>query len=206
VPTKKTPEVRVVPANEASWDDLNSIVGAARCYDLPCFCQRFKSPMAEWRVLPAEERAHRLRTQTDCGNPDATATTGLVAYCDDDPAAWCAVEPRTAYPKLRGYRIPWSGRDEDKSDASVWAVTCMLVRVQHRHTHMTYELARAAVEYARERGASALEAYPMLTEPGQVITWGELHVGPRNAFAAAGFKELTRPSKRRVVMRVDFER
>jgi hypothetical protein len=49
-----------------------------------------------------------------------------------------------------------------------------------------------------------LEGYPMLTEPGKEITWGELHVGSRNIFAAAGFAEVSRPNQRRVVMRIDF--
>jgi hypothetical protein len=44
----------------------------------------------------------------------------------------------------------------------------------------------------------------MLVSPGQNITWGELHVGKRSVFDAAGFTEVNRPSKRRVVMRIDF--
>jgi len=32
----------------------------------------------------------------------------------------------------------------------------------------------------------------------------ELHVGTRSAFAAAGFVEVSRPTLRRVVMRIDF--
>jgi hypothetical protein len=44
----------------------------------------------------------------------------------------------------------------------------------------------------------------MLTEPGQEITWGELNVGTRSIFEAAGFKEVSHPTPRRVVMRVDF--
>lgn len=65
-------------------------------------------------------------------------------------------------------------------------------------------LARAAVEFARERGARAIEGYPMVTEPGKEITWGELYVGPVSAFAEAGFVEVSAPSKRRRVMRVEF--
>lgn len=45
----------------------------------------------------------------------------------------------------------------------------------------------------------------MITTPGTEITWGELHVGSRSIFAAAGFTEVSRPSKRRVVMRIEFE-
>ncbi|HEY7278693.1 MAG TPA: hypothetical protein VH594_22185 [Trebonia sp.] len=35
---------------------------------------------------------------------------------------------------------------------------------------------------------------------------GELHVGAMQAFADAGFKEVSSPSGRRAVMRVDFDR
>ena len=45
----------------------------------------------------------------------------------------------------------------------------------------------------------------MLTEPGQDIAWGELHVGSRSIFAAAGFPEVSRPTLRRVVMRIELE-
>jgi hypothetical protein len=37
------------------------------------------------------------------------------------------------------------------------------------------------------------------------ITWGELHVGSRSIFAAAGFTEVSRPTARRVVKRIDFQ-
>jgi hypothetical protein len=44
----------------------------------------------------------------------------------------------------------------------------------------------------------------MLTQPGQEITWGELHVGSHSIVAAAGFAEVSHPTPRRVVMRIDF--
>ena len=143
--------------------------------------------------------------QTACGNPEATATSGLVAYVDGDPAGWIAVEPRTAYPKLRSSRIIWSGRDEDKDDDGVWAVTCTVIRKGYRGRGLTYALTRATIDFARKRGARALEAYTMITEPGKEITWGELHVGARQVFDEAGFVELTHPTSRRVVMRIDFK-
>jgi len=115
-----------------------------------------------------------------------------------------AAQPRTAYPKLRTSRIPWAGRGEDKDDDGVCAVTCFVVRKGYRGRGLTYRLARAAVDFAREPGARALEAYPMITEPGKEITWGELHVGPRQAFLDAGFTEITHPTARRVVVRIDF--
>jgi GNAT superfamily N-acetyltransferase len=115
-----------------------------------------------------------------------------------------AVEPRTAYPRLLRSRTVWSGRQEDRADDSVWAVTCFVTRKGYRKRGITYALAAAAADFARDYGATALEAYPMITTPGKEITWGELHVGSRQVFAEAGFTEVSQPSPRRVVMRIDF--
>ena len=86
----------------------------------------------------------------------------------------------------------------------MWAVTCFVTRTAYRRRGVMHELARASVDFARERGARALEGYPMLTKPGGDIAWGELHVGSRSVFEAAGFREVSHPTPRRVVMRIDF--
>ncbi len=83
-------------------------------------------------------------------------------------------------------------------------MTCVFARAGFRRRGISYALARPAVEFARRRGARALEAYPMITDPGQEIMWDELHVGSRSIFAAAGFVEVSHPTKRRVVMRIEF--
>jgi GNAT superfamily N-acetyltransferase len=140
--------ISVVPANEASWDDLQTVLGT-RGYPARCQCQWFKFRDMEFHTIPVEERAERLRAQTG-------------------------------------------------------SVTCFVTRLGFRRRGVTYALARATVDFARERGARALEGYPMITQPDQEITWGELHVGSRSVFAAAGFVEVSRPTLRRVVMRIDF--
>jgi GNAT superfamily N-acetyltransferase len=194
--------IRVVPANEASWEDLQAIFGT-RGQASRCQCQRYKlRPRESFASFPVEERAHRLRQQTECGHPASETTSGLVAYLDEEPAGWCAVEPRTAYTGLvRNNRVPWLNRAEDKADDSVWAVTCLFARAGFRRRGISRALARAAVDFARERGARAIEGYPMTTT--EVIS-EELHVGTRGVFAAAGFTEVSRPTLRRVVMRIDF--
>jgi GNAT superfamily N-acetyltransferase len=195
-------QVTIVPANKAAWDDLVAIFGTADAGH--CQCQRFKVVGWIWRDSTLEQRTAMLQAQTACDDPDAAATSGLVAYVEGEPAGWVAVEPRTAYPKLRTSRVPWTGRDEDKDDDGVWAVTCVVVRKGYRGRGLTYALARATIDFARERGARALEAYPMIAPPGKEITWGEMHVGARQVFEDAGFTEVSRPTVRRVVMRIDF--
>ncbi|BFU47364.1 GNAT family N-acetyltransferase [Krasilnikovia sp. MM14-A1004] len=201
--TDGDPAISVVPANEATRDDLTTIFGV-RGEASRCQCQWFKIRDAEWGSVPVGEKARRLREQTHCGDRTAGSTSGLVAYLDGEPAGWCAVEPRTAYVRLLRGRVPWSGRSEDRTDAGVWAVTCFVTRTGFRRRGVSRALAAAAVGYARERGARALEGYPIVTRPEQTYGWGELYVGSRSMFAAAGFTEVSTPTPRRAVMRIDF--
>jgi len=216
-------DLSIVPANHASWEDLKAVFGE-RDYSSRCNCQRFKTRGWFWQEATDEQRRAHLRDQTNCDDPEATSTTGLVAYLRDPgghdlgqrgkgahgpdatPVGWVAVEPRTEYPRLLGLPTVWKGRPgEEKEDDSVWSVTCFVVRKGYRKRGITYALAAAAVDYAQANGARALEAYAMPTQPGKDITWGELHVGARQVFAEAGFTEVSRPSVRRAVMRVDFD-
>lgn len=200
--------IRIVPANEASWDDIQAVFGT-RGQASWCRCQWYKTKPTTWDkesgAMVVEERAWRLRVQTAAGIPDSPVTSGLIAYVDDEPAGWVAIEPRTAYPRLQRKPLVWKDRPhEAKDDPSVWALTCFVVRVGYRRRGLMLALARAAVEFARERGARAVEAYPLQVEEGQDVAWGELFVGKDTVLAAAGFRAVTHPTPRRSVMRVDL--
>lgn len=194
--------ISVLPANRASCDDLQTLFGARGAASW-CQCQRYKlRPRESFRSLPVEERVRRLREQTACGDPESDKTSGLVGYLDGAPVGWCAVEPRTEYEGLlRVFRVPWEGRDEDETDDTVWAVTCLFARAGFRKRGVSRALARAAVAFARERGARAIEAYPIVTKN---VLAEELHVGTPSVFTDAGLVEVSRPTPRRLVMRLDF--
>lgn len=197
------PAISVVPANQASWEELQSILGT-RGAGHRCQCQRYKLGVGEaFERFPVEERADRLREQTDCGYPESGTTSGLVAYLDGEPVGWCAVEPRPAYAGLVRHtnRVVWAGREEDRTDAGVWAVTCLFTRAGYRKRGVSRALARCAVDFARERGARALEGYPINTT--KVID-EELHVGTVGVFADAGLTPVHHPTPRRLVVRIDF--
>ena len=195
--------LRVAPANQAAFDDVQSVFGdrgpAARCQ-----CQRYRLwPGESFGKQPVEQRQHRLREQTGCGDPDAP-TCGLVAWLEDEPAGWCAVGPRSDLNGLkRVFTVPWKGRDEDPADPAVWAVTCLYIRKGFRRRGIASALVLAAVEHARSRGARALEGYPITRT--DVIN-EELHVGTVSMFEEAGFRPVSAPSPRRRVMRIDFQR
>jgi len=189
-------ELRIVPSHEAEWDDVAAVFGdrgpASRCW-----CQRYKLfPGESFAGLGPEVLAERMHEQTERGS-------GLVAYLGDVPVGWCAVEPRPAYHGLlrKTFRIHWEGRDEDRDDESVWSVTCLFTRPGNRKRGVGRALAEAAVEHARTHGARAVEAYPIVVKN---VIGEELHVGTESMFADAGMTVISHPSKRRVVMRLDF--
>lgn len=192
-------QLRVVPANEASAADLDAIFGA-RGVGAMCRCQRYRLARGErFASLPLEERVRRQLEQTAAGDREAPVTSGLVAYAGTEPVGWAAVAPRVEHEGLvRVFTVPWLGRHEDPTDASVWAITCLFVRAGHRRAGISRALAAAAVRFALERGARAVEAYPITTT---AVIAEELHVGTVPTFAAAGMTEVSRPTKRRVVMR-----
>ena len=72
--------VRIVPANEANCEDLQTVFGA-RGAAATCQCQRYKlRPREAFSKFPVAARARRLRQQTHCGRPESETTSGLVAY------------------------------------------------------------------------------------------------------------------------------
>ncbi|HLS41469.1 MAG TPA: GNAT family N-acetyltransferase [Ornithinicoccus sp.] len=197
-----TSAITVVPANLADWGEVEKVFGT-RGPASWCWCQRYKlRPRESFGSFPAEERAHRLREQIDPGDPAAERTAGLLARLDGEPVGWCAVEPRPAYHGMvRNQKVPWQGRDEDPEDPGVWAVTCFVTRAGYRKRGVATALLHAAVGHARGHGAHALEGYPITTTK---VILEELHVGTVGMFEAAGFREVSHPTLRRVVMRLDL--
>jgi GNAT superfamily N-acetyltransferase len=193
------------PANEVPWEDLDRVFGE-RGDPARCHCQWLKTFDRTFTDMPVEERTRRFRAETGCDDPEARETTGIVAYRDGEPVGWAAVEPRPAFVRFRKTRVQWAGRQEDREDEGVWAIACFVVRKGFRRQGVSHALVVGAVEHARRHGARAVEGYPMELAPGVEDIWGELFVGPRSAFDAAGFHEVTHPTTRRSVMRLEFQR
>jgi GNAT superfamily N-acetyltransferase len=186
--------VRTVPAADAPWDDVR-LVFQTRGEPARCWCQFFKITGAEWRAGSSADRQARLSEQVRDGSP------GLVAYLDGEPVGWCAVEPRPHYSGLLRSRMVTGGSTEDPSDETVWAVTCFVVRTDYRRRGVAAALVRAAVDYARSRGASVIEGYPI--DPAErEATTSVLYHGTVSLFEGAGFEIGSRPSRGRAVMRL----
>jgi len=146
----------------------------------------------EWNRGQGEGNRKALRKLVRSG-----AEPGVLAYADGEPVGWCAIAPREQYPRLGGSRIL---RPVD--DQSVWSVTCFYVAREFRHQGLSSELLKAAVDFARARGAKIVEGYPHDTKKATADVF--VYTGLVAAFRKVGFKEVARRSKTRPIMRRSF--
>ena len=121
-----------------------------------------------------------------------------VVFGSRGPAAYCRCQRYKLAPRESFGAVPVEERAERLREEQ----TDCRARVRYRKRGVGRALVQAAVDFARERGARALEGYPIVTK--QVIS-EELHVGTVGMFSRAGFTEVSRPTPRRMVMRIDFD-
>ncbi len=130
---------------------------------------------------------------------DDDQVPGLLAYDDGVPVGWVSLGPREVFSRLQRSRVT-----KPVDDVPVWAITCFVVSSRRRRTGVATELLAAAIEYARSRGAAAVEGYPVAPRKDDmpaIYAW----MGLASMFTEAGFVELARRSGHRPVMRLSFE-
>lgn len=143
-----------------------------------------------WRATPEEAKhtdgAHRKAAIAK--RISAGTTVGLLGYLDEEPVAWCSVAPRSTYRRLV---------DDGSPDDGVWSIACFFVVRRLRGIGFTRRILAAAVDFARSRGASMVEAYPVDPDSPSYRFMGFVPM-----FEAAGFREVGRVGTRRHVFRL----
>jgi GNAT superfamily N-acetyltransferase len=89
-------------------------------------------------------------------------------------------------------------------DPGVWWVTCFAVDSRHRRSGVGSALLKAAVGFAREHGATAVEGHPVDVAALSVarVAGSAIFTGTVAMFSAAGFTEVARTYSTRPVMRL----
>jgi GNAT superfamily N-acetyltransferase len=191
-----TESITVVSVADVPWADVRAVFGT-RGDPARCWCQYFKVDNADWNEGPSERLESLLCNQVR----DQAIPPGVVAYLDDEPVGWCAIEPRPSYPRLLRSKVVTSGSDESIDHDDVWAVSCFVVRVGFRRRGVSAELLRAAVEQAGRLGARVVEGYPVDTAERKVSS-ADLYHGALSLFERAGFEIVSRPSPGRALVRL----
>lgn len=152
-----------------------------------CWCMYPRLSDAETRALPGEGSLNQRRrdAMTSLARRRSRAP-GLVAFDDDDAVGWIAVAPRGQLG-----RVDRSRATPRVDDVDVWVIPCVTVRKAERGRGIAVALIRAAADYAFEKGAPAVEAYP---RAGTARTGDDnAYFGTEPMFRRAGFKVIRKP-------------
>ena len=146
-----------------------------------CWCAYYRFRGRDWTNSNAgQNRANLERLAADDPPP------GLVAYVGDEVVGWVSLGPREGYE-----RLAFSRTAAPIDDTPVWSIVCFVVGRRHRRQGIAEALLAAAVEHAREHGATMLEAYPVDTG-GERIPAANAYKGPLSMYERAGFEVVAR--------------
>jgi GNAT superfamily N-acetyltransferase len=176
--------VEVHPVTPERWSDLVELFerrGPRGGTPMPggsCWCMWWRQRSGD---VETNKRAMRALVQEG-------SEPGLLAYADGVPVGWVSIGRREGFGQL--VRSPqYRPRD---TDSDVFAIVCFYVDRRAHGCGVAGALLDAAIQWARERGAAAVEAYPNANPD---------YMGRREAFEQRGFSE-TRTAGKRTVLRL----
>ncbi|MDT0157586.1 GNAT family N-acetyltransferase [Microbacterium sp. ARD32] len=180
-------------ATISRWDDVqHALSGGGDGRSCQCIWPVVSNK--DWNATTVEDRRDMLHAEIAAGPPP-----GLIAYVDGEAAGWIRIGPRSAQTRIVRTRAIVAATDEPLDDASVWAVTCFVIRRDHRGTGLSAALLRAAVDCADEAGARLIEAYPVDTSQGTHRP-NDLFHGALSTFLAQGFRQTAQLTRGRVLV------
>lgn len=168
--------VAVVPATIDRWPDVTRLFGHG---ERGCWCQYWRQSSSAYRNGGPGSGEENLQRQIEEGPPP-----GMLAYLDSEPAGWLGFWPRSQMERLvRSRTIPRI------DDVPVWSIVCFLVQVGYRRKGVAEGLLHGAINFARNAGVAALEAYPVDPERSRLdVAFG--YVGFTPMFERAGFERV----------------
>ncbi len=160
-----------------------------------CYCNYWhfegdKNAWLEKCYLKPEDNRAALRKRL--AQPELC---GVVALSGPDACGWLKITRGATLPRLyeqRVYRnLPCFGAAPGARE-SVYAIACMYVAEAARGLGVARQLLAAAIEFARQAGASAIEAFPRaLPDAAEKLRPDEIWMGPETLFSEAGFASVS---------------
>jgi GNAT superfamily N-acetyltransferase len=193
MPSEVEKALRFHPLTPDRWDDFVALFGAHGAYG-GCWCMWWRITRREFAEQQGDKNRKAMKDIVDSGE-----VPGILAYRDQVPVGWCSVAPRERYGSLE--RSPVLKRLDDRP---VWSIVCFFIARDCRGEGIAEQLAKGAVDYVREQGGSVIEAYPVQPRSGQVPPISSF-MGLPVIYERAGFVEIARPSKTRIIMRCEID-
>lgn len=175
--------------DSSNWEDFVKLFGERGACG-GCWCMSWRLKKSEFEKQKGELNKYAMKHLVD-NNEDI----GVLAYIDGEPIGWCAAAPREKYVRLENSKIL-----KRIDNNPVWSITCLFLQKGARRKGISTELIKAAVSFCKLREASIVEAYPVVPYDENVPS-AFLWTGIPKSFTKAGFMEVERRSKWKIMMR-----
>ena len=178
------------PLTKHNWTKFTQLFGdKGACGN--CWCMYFrldKTPFTEGKINEGNKNAMKELVWEE-------KPTGILAFYEGQPIAWCAFAPREDFKKLERSRV-----HKRIDDNLVWSIPCTYIDRNFRRQGVSVELLKGVAEYARKCGIKIIEAYPTIPTQEKLpdsFAW----IGLYKSFERAGFEIVDRTSKNRPMVR-----
>ena len=179
-------EIVFFEVDSSRWGDMEKLF-ESRGSPKTCWCMVWRGTHKDRVNKDSRKTAMKKLVQSD-------VPVGLLGYFRDEPIAWCSIAPRTTYRNLGGLNDA-----PGETAENVWSVVCFFVTRKFRGRGIVSQLIRAAVEHARSRGATVVEAYPVDPDSPSYR-----FMGFPTYFEDFGFVTAGNAGTRRYVMRLNL--
>jgi ribosomal protein S18 acetylase RimI-like enzyme len=189
-------ELTVHPLTPKRWPDLEALFNAKGCsVARGCWCMYYRRSGSRGPLRAGTTRAQANRADLKALLA-SSEPPGLIGYRGKVPVGWVSLGPRDDYAKLR--RSPVMKAVDDRP---VWSIVCFVVPSRYRGQGVARALLDGAIAYAKKRGVTLLEAYPVdkRGRSGDDAMW----FGAKSMYDAAGFEEVARRKQNRPIVRIE---
>ena len=174
----------IKPLTPELMDDFGAVLRGN--FGAGCWCMFPRLTESQTLALPGEGGVSSRRRVAMTALAGREPAPGLLAFDHGEPVGWIAVAPRKELERVNRSRATPPVDDEP-----VWVIPCVTVRKGYRGQGIAIALIRAAVAYAGEQGARAVEAYP---RAGDERTGDDnAYFGTEPMFRRAGFEVVRQP-------------
>ena len=178
------------PLTKANWAKFVQLFGnKGACEN--CWCMYYRLSKSDYVEGKTEDSNKEAMQNLVIENKP----TGILAFYEGQPIAWCAFAPREDFIKLERSRV-----HKRIDDLPVWSIPCFFIDKAFRRQGVTVELLKGVISYAKENNISIIEAYPTIPTTESLpdsFAW----IGLYKSFERAGFEIVDRTSKNKPMVR-----
>lgn len=158
--------------------------------------------MEEWKTRQKENPL--LNRQTVLDKVQTGFHVGVLAYCDNELAAWISVGP------LVDFYWTWKRVAELGAESkNTGGITCFTIAPKFRRKGLQSEILKSLMLYGKERSWKAIEAYPFdksaIEKHQDHVIWPGITKGFTDAgFIRTGPHWLSNPDAERSIYRIEL--